>query len=308
MEKRRISPRGLLITAGLIAIIVLLATVYAYYKNSLIHFSGNIDKDYFPAFGSFVGGTMGIIISIVSVLLIYYTYQSQQEQLSITRALVDRQISFSVKPDLVVEEFRSTRSPMEKLLNDTQLDGILPRNLQTVNLKILNIGIEAAKYVEYSFFYDLDDLMTYYAEKINNKMLEFDYIDKNHVVAVRMPGIPKVWGFAVINEQAIVKRDYLLPCKLQSDYFEATFPTSYLIFYYQMMSDKFIGVTSQNMDEPLAEFPKCYLNLSFHDLEGKVHTKRFHTEVGFAGQSFKSESGIPFPKQWEVRITTREVL
>ena len=236
IEKKISKPLILLLVLATISLLIVSLTLYAYYRSSLLHFSGTLDKEFFPAFGSFIGGTVGLILSMASVILIYSTYQTQQKQLEITRSLVDRQISLSVKPDLVVEEFRSTRSPMEQVVATNLLDGIFPRNLQTVNVKILNIGIEAAKYIEYSFYYNIDDLLAYYADKIENKTLEFGYTDENHVVSVKIPGMGAVWGFAVISEQKIVTRDYLLPYKLNSDYFEAAFPISYLIFYYHMMS------------------------------------------------------------------------
>jgi purine-cytosine permease-like protein len=88
--KKKIIEPGTIIIGLFIAIpIIIILLLLAYYRSSLLNINGVLDKDFFPAFGSFLGSTVGIIISLGTILLVYYTYQSQQEQLKITRDLVN---------------------------------------------------------------------------------------------------------------------------------------------------------------------------------------------------------------------------
>jgi cell division protein FtsL len=76
--KKTSNPLVLIIIVCAISAFIIIGTLIAYDRSSLLHLSGYIDKDYFPAFGSFIASLVGILFSATSMILIYYTYQSQQ--------------------------------------------------------------------------------------------------------------------------------------------------------------------------------------------------------------------------------------
>ena len=303
-------PIILIISIAIISILILVGTIYAYYRSSLIHLSGTIDKDFFPAFGSFVGATIGLLFSIASVVLIFYTYQSQQEQLRITRSLVDRQISLSIKPVLVVEDFDSSivkPQPQPIPLPDAIPESeILPKVLQNVPLRILNVGIEAAQYIQYGFDYDIGALISYMNSHLEKPILNIEYIKEQDWVKITHAETHEEAVISLLSEQRVISKDYLLPYKASSDFLEAIFPKMYLLYYYHIIMVKFKGrIDFEGVD--LENFPPCYLNAAYKDLEGRIHKKRFDVKLSYAAWSFSFTSKRSGQKQLLVKIASNEI-
>ncbi len=300
----------LLLVLAAISVIIVFLTLFAYYRSSLIHLSGTLDKDFFPAFGSFISGTVGLILSIASVILIYSTYQTQQEQLKITRDLVDRQISLSVKPDLVVEEFNSFNfkpQPQPIPLKNSNTDNeILPEALRDVKVRILNVGLEVARYIEYKFEYDANALIVYMDTHLQKPVLKLeDFGDKGLVKITHIDTQRAIAGDINFEKMKILK-DYLMPYKLNSECLETPFPRTYLLFYYYMWFGT-LKHASDGEKMPMEKFPPCYLNTSYSDLEGKIHKKQFLMNLLNIGWGFRFKSDKSTEKQISISITAKEM-
>jgi len=87
---RKIKPFSIIIAVCSISFAIVIGTIVAFCRSSLIHFGGYIDKDYFPAFGSFIANMVGILFSATSMILIYYTYLSQQKLVDEQSKVFDR--------------------------------------------------------------------------------------------------------------------------------------------------------------------------------------------------------------------------
>jgi hypothetical protein len=292
-------PIILIISIAIISILILAGTIYAYYRSSLIHLSGTIDKDFFPAFGSFVGATMGLLFSIASVILIFYTYQSQQEQLRITRNLVDRQISLSIKPELVIEDFNNYKT---KTQIEGEFDGWIPSHIQGINLRIINIGIEAAQYIEYRFEFNIDDLNNYMIENIPEPLLSMTYEEGKMPINLKRVETDYGGWINIMGSQVTEKRGFLLPYKLDSSAIYVLFPYAYIIFYFYTFFGLNKGKTSFNNE--LKNYPKCFFYISYQDLEGNRHMKKFDLSI-----EYKGGSGLSTPEEttfFNIEITSKD--
>lgn len=259
---------------SLIIALIILLTTYAYFRSSLIHFNGTIDKDYFPAFGNFIGSITGVFLSIGSIVLIFYTYQSQQKQSLLTKELIDRQISLSVKPEIFVKDYfhEQIKSTDKKFLS---IDKIVPIGLQIVNLNIINVGIEVAQYIEYSFKYNVSEIVDYLTNKIKKPLIRIEYKPSELFAEIILLKDGTKIGLNVLYATRKNKKDYLMPYKLNSDSFEIPFPSFYCFAYYYATLDNVDG------KEDLEYFPKCHLEISYADLEAKKHLKKFNIEIEF---------------------------
>ena len=284
MSKRAITPISIIITSILAIVLIIIFILIAYYRSSLLHLNGVIDKDFFPAFGSFLGSTAGLIISLGSIILIYYTYQSQQEQLKITKGLVNRQIALSIKPDIVIQDFRTGEKPPKDFVSyEPGFDGLLPRDLRDLDIKILNVGVEVARYIEYHFEYDIANLISYMSSPVAAAPLNVDYDEsKMFATVTRVATGFKMW-INVLSPMLTQEKDYLMPYKLNKDYISDFFPQFYMMVYYHVLVSRSINGTSRDSD--MDGFPPCNLHVSYSDLEGIRHKKKFTLKIAF-------ESGV----------------
>jgi len=79
MDSKNNKPFLILITVSVISLLILIGTLIAYQRDSLLNFNGHLNKDYFPAFGTFVSSVIGILFSGATTILVYFTYLSQQK-------------------------------------------------------------------------------------------------------------------------------------------------------------------------------------------------------------------------------------
>lgn len=258
----QLSPKKLIITVVAIFIVITGATLVAYNRASLIHFDGIIDKDYFPAFGSFIGGSVGIILSFASFILIYYTYQSQQEQLTVTRNLVNRQIALTVKPDLVVSDLYTTNELDCKSEDEETFDGFLPIQLQYIQLEILNVGIEVARYIKYKIEYNPLDLISYLNAHSPTAEIELDYSPGLLFGNVKRVSTGEEIFMNMLSSTEITQKDYLMPFKLEKNKILIPLPYFYVLTYYYTLVAKYKSIKSPKKDLTLDNFPQCLLKTS----------------------------------------------
>lgn len=301
---RSIKPINLLIFLSIVCFVILAGTIIAYNRSSLIHFSGQIDKDFFPAFGNFIGSTIGLILSIATVILIFYTYQSQQEQLAITRNLVNRQISLSIKPELVIQDYNTSTEGIPQSWAPPEFDGLMPPSLQNINLKIINVGIEAAQYIEYKFEYKINEMTDYMAYLIKKPPLSLVFKEDQEMGLLTRVDNNFQSEINLSSPLCIKKKDFLLPFKLNSTSIIVSFPYIVVAYYF------YLFVTLKNetprFDPMLVDFPACFLNISYQDLEGQKHAKKFNLLVSVAGyEGNVSPEGI---SNFNIIITSTEVV
>jgi hypothetical protein len=276
-----IKPIHLLIFLGMVCLAILAGTIIAYNRSSLIHFSGQIDKDFFPAFGNFIGGTIGLILSIATVILIFYTYQSQQEQLAITRNLVNRQISLSIKPELVIQDYNTLTEEIPPSWTMPEFDGLTPPNLQNINLKIINVGIEAAQYIEYKFEYKINEMVDYMVYLIKKPPLNLVFQPDEVMGSLTRVDNNFQSEINILSPLRIKKKDFLLPFKLNSASINVPFPYIVVIYYFYTFIT--LKRETSNVNSMLVDFPDCFLNISYQDLEGQKHTKKFNLLINVTG-------------------------
>jgi hypothetical protein len=88
---------GLLIFFAITGCTVLIITLIIYYRYSHILWFKDIDKDYFGVLGEFIGGVVGTLFSIITTILVYITYNSQQKDVIENKRLLQKQIDLSIK-------------------------------------------------------------------------------------------------------------------------------------------------------------------------------------------------------------------
>lgn len=78
--------KGLLI----IGIAIIIFTTYVYYYNGHIQFT-DIEPDLISSYGTFIGGLIGTVFSLVAILLVWVTYTTQKKQIELTSELQRKQ-------------------------------------------------------------------------------------------------------------------------------------------------------------------------------------------------------------------------
>lgn len=298
----RFTPKVMIVIVAIIALSITAATVVAYYRSSLIHFNGSINKDYLAAFGSFIGGTVGIILSAASFILIYYTYQYQQIQLTETRKLVNRQIALSIRPDLVVNDFYMSDEIDHDTKNDQEFDGILPPQLQYIQLEILNVGVEVARYIEYRLEYNITDLISYLNTHSSNQEIKVDHALNSIFGKVQRVETGEEIHVNMFSDTQIRKKDHLMPFKLSKDKLFISLPYFYSVSYYYSLLGKFKSNNSPKIDLSLDDFPRCLLKVNYLDLEAKKYDKTFDIKTDIT--KFSSD---PKSSQTKLTITAIEM-
>lgn len=275
----RLSPKILITIVGVIALLITVGTLIAYYRASLINFNGSINKDYLSAFGSFIGGTVGIVLSFASFILIFYTYQTQQKQLTITRELVNRQISLSIKPDIVISDFYTSDIANDDTQNEDSSDGILPLNLQDIELEILNVGIEVARYIDYKFEYNPIDLISYLNTHFTKLEIEIEYSLGSQFGEVKHIETEKEMSINMLSPNEPRQKDHLMPFKLAKDKMLVFIPYFYVLAYYYCIREMFKSDKFPQKNLTLDNFPSCLLKISYLDLEARKYEKTFDIKI-----------------------------
>jgi hypothetical protein len=304
LSKKIIEPKFIIIATAIAIAIILFLLLAAYYRSSLLNINGVLDKDFFPAFGSFLSSTTGVVISLGSILLIYYTYQSQQEQLKITKGLVNRQIALSIKPDVVIQDYYTTDKPLNELESvEHMFDGMLPNDLHGIGIKVLNVGIEVARYLEYNFEYDVTGLIAYMNNSFSSPPLKLIYEPNKLFGEVTRIETGVVHYINILSSSQLLKKDYLMPYKLDKDYLMVLFPGFYVMVYYYILVGKFKD--SIGFDTDIKDLPMCVLNISYNDLEGVKHRKKFNLKLELLGgvELLKPEQAANL----ELKISSAEI-
>lgn len=117
----------------LTTLFIVITTIIYFIKGHIN--TNDIDFTKLGTYGDFVGGSLGTILSIVAVILVYRTYISQKEELSMSRNLLEQQ------------QFENTFFNMLKVHQDLK-NGISFNTENQIFREYLPIGIEGARITE----------------------------------------------------------------------------------------------------------------------------------------------------------------
>ncbi len=76
---------------SLSSIVIILLTLIAYAINNYINLFFQLDTEKLGHFGDFIGGFVGVMLTFLATVLIYFTYKSQKEELQLNRDLFSKQ-------------------------------------------------------------------------------------------------------------------------------------------------------------------------------------------------------------------------
>lgn len=140
-----------------LGIIGIIATIIVVISWGHFNFSTDISFEKINSIGGFIGGLIGAFFSIVAVILLYYTYRTQKEELQKTIGIANEQ-----SETLKVQQFEST------FFN-------LIENLHLIidNLRSNDINMSGNRYLEY--------LMKSFIDSMNNSFFsQLKAVTKNN--------------------------------------------------------------------------------------------------------------------------------
>ncbi|HEY8780520.1 MAG TPA: hypothetical protein VIM16_02805 [Mucilaginibacter sp.] len=274
----------LLVTLAIVGVVIIGFTIIIYIKYSHIHLYSDIDKDFFGIFGEFIGGVVGTLFSIVTVILVYLTYSSQQKDVFETKRLLQNQIDLSIKPDLYFTN--SSFYGFSKMTSDGQgyaLDFSSQRkgndksiyNVYDVYVDLVNIGVGVAKNIEFYWEFELTEMQSYLRANYSNNPLTIGSIEKNFV-EFKIHGIKDSTYMGQPFYKTKRRFDILLSYKESSLKLQIPFPQPYLICYFMAIELSILNrLNNLNSYMALEDFPKCKLHLTYSDISEKIHKKTF---------------------------------
>lgn len=259
-------------------------TIIIYVKYSHINWFSDIDKDFFGILGEFIGGVVGTVFSMITVILVYLTYSSQQKDVIETKRLFQKQIDLSIKPDLYFTN--SSFYGFSKMTSDGQgyaLDFSNHRkstdksiyDVYDVSVDLVNIGVGVAKNIEFYWEFELGEMQSYLQDNYSNNPLTIGSIDKNFV-EFKIDGIKDSTYLGQPIYKTKRRFDILLSHKESSLKLQIPFPEPYLICYFIAIELSILNrLNNLNSYMALEDFPKCKLHLTYSDISEKVHKKTF---------------------------------
>lgn len=285
----------ILIALAIVGILVISITIIIYYKYSHIVWFNDIDKDLFGVFGEFIGGVVGTLFSIVTTILVYLTYKSQQSDIIETKKLLQKQIDLSIKPDLYFTnssfygfskicsngigyalDFSNQRKGNDKNIYD----------IGSVSVDLVNIGVGVAKNIEFYWEFELKELQKYLQDNYPTNPLTIESIDKNFV-EFKISGLNDSIHMGQPYYKTKRRFDILLSYKESSLKLQIPFPLPYLICYSIAIQLSILGrLNNLNVYTALEDFPKCKLHLTYKDISEKSHKKTFNFLLSGHGAFF----------------------
>jgi hypothetical protein len=184
----------------------------------------------------------------------------------------------SIKPDIVLQDYYTSDKPTKDFISGPpEFDGFLPNDLHNIGIKILNVGVEVARYLKYSFEYDVIELIDYMNKSTLSPPLNVTYKPGMNFGTVTRIETGMEQAINILSSSHTNEKDYLMPYKLDKDYLIISFPIFYVLIYYYILIGKFKD--SISFDSELKDLPTCSLNISYTDLEKINHTKKFNVKI-----------------------------
>lgn len=258
----------LIIIFAFIGIATFVATIRVYLIHGHIYLWTDIDAEKFSAFGEFIGGVVGTIFTIIATILVWQTYQSQKEELKLTRHLIEKQTEVAYKPDLFLKDTElELQVKLEK--DEYTLIGFKTPHENQPKVKLVNIGIEAAKRIELSWDYDLEDIASF-LEPVSDKIqIEIENFDKEIEGSFVIEG-----DESIIYADKPINTDFVLPYRSDDDSKIIELPYEFSFLICHTMIAYYCYKLYKQQTTPV-EFPKLYLIIKYEDLLKTTHIKKF---------------------------------
>lgn len=164
-------------------------------------------------------------------------------------------------------------SPQRLKTKDLE-DLFVLKDISIVSLKLYNIGLWAAKELEFVWDYDIESMLRFIEAKDDNKVLKLEFTKKEHdskgVLLIRLP---KMLEEIRLEDELSVLEEYCLPAQIITDAKKVDLPRSYvrllsMIVYISINS----GIESLEL---INEIPPLKLTIKYHDIEGKIYKKKY---------------------------------
>lgn len=167
-----------------------------------------------------------------------------------------------------------------------------------VSIDLHNVGLAVAKAIDYKWEFDIKTAIEQ-IDQVNR--VGFFHIHYDKGLEISVPQIGYKNNHVVSNQLRQSNITYILPSSFQKPQTKINIPSSYidlyLIFlcsslnYYSGKEDKNEEVKTHDID--FENFPSLFLNLSYKDLNGKTHLKKFKLKFSFfrisSPESFKDK-------------------
>ncbi|WP_461452426.1 hypothetical protein [Mucilaginibacter sp.] len=274
---------GLLIFFAITGCTVLIITLIIYYRYSHILWFKDIDKDYFGVLGEFIGGVVGTLFSIITTILVYITYNSQQKDVIENKRLLQKQIDLSIKPDVFFTNSifygfsRVTDTGECYALDFSNNAKAMTEGINYyVSVDMVNIGVGVAKNIEFKWDFNLKEIQTYLQKNYENNPVIIEGID-NPFVELNINGIKDKIVLGQPYYQVKRRRDILLSHNDSASKFQIQFPLPYMILYFIAIRLS-IKNRKNNLNSFMAldDFPICKLHLTYADISSEKHVKEFN--------------------------------
>jgi uncharacterized membrane protein len=232
-------------------------------------------------FGDFFGGILNPIISMLTLIV---TVIIAIELKKIEDKNSDRAISASYQPQLVMENTRfyiytsskyNGLMPVEFSIVRKQ-DGYMSQLISTnfFGIDVYNIGLGAAKLVEFKFKFELDEALTG-LKTMNNSLSNEDVIDisihsnKSLAIKIKYPSMMKMGDIGVTTFGLTQNITHLLSVSDSNKPYNLKFP-KYILEMYNCYLYTWIKAKQETPD-----FPTISIDAIFHDIENRKFEKKF---------------------------------
>lgn len=261
-------------------IVILILTVFNFYRQGRISFFGDIDHEYLNAFSSFLGGTIGILLSTAATYLVWMTLKTQREDIREVREMAQKQINLSLKPDIymlneVVSGHLTQGSDGKYYPWNISSE---PFNLdsQNIEFRLVNVGFGAAKKVFYKWEFDIRELANYINERLPNKFIT---VESENVLKVNLN---EMAGGYFLSSPYLTENhiDIILSGQGAGSFTKIRAPYIFFFCYYLAI---YLMLNQQekkpDMEKFSINFPKCHLRLTYLDVADNQHTKRYYINM-----------------------------
>ncbi|MCF2516041.1 hypothetical protein [Dyadobacter sp. CY351] len=276
-----------------VGLIIFVLTLVNFAIHGRLSFFGDIDHDYLSAFGSFLGSTVGLLVSTAATYLVWMTLKAQREDIAGVKAMAQKQIDLSLKPDLYIldEEVVGHVSlasngryyPWTILSVPSNSDKDLPQ------VSLVNIGIGAAKKITYKWDFDLTRIAAYINTAdggiaINLRARNALQITLSETVGGVFISTP------YLSENQL---DIIVPYRIGDSYKRIPIPYPYLLSFYLTVYLMLESAEKKTLSEDhlLENFPQCILSISYMDALNNTHKKQFTLVLKEAIGSMVKTSG-----------------
>lgn len=190
---------------GFLASLFIFITTLIYFVKGHIN-SNDLEFTKLGTYGDFIGGSLGTILSIVAVILVYRTYISQKEELSMSRRLLEQQ------------QFENTFFNMLKVHQD--LKNNLSFNTEKLIVKKLDVSsaLAGGRLEEKGYIVTGRSFFQIASEDFHKFFYHFKYVDRPDIINNEINKKTIDAGFGLLY-QRLNSKQHLKEIKFKYDLF-----------------------------------------------------------------------------------------